>query len=106
MRACNTHTPRHEIGAFDLLILHVYPRTSKRSIYNRVIHDENRAMTGQHSTSLTIIFFSALCVSLFITFFTIVIQQQFVVFTDEESVPEGVDFFATIPEYMQRLWTR
>lgn len=51
------------------------------------------------------LFAIAFAVCLAVTWFTIVWQDRYVVFTDPDTVPEPTDFFAGIPALLKELWT-
>ena len=44
------------------------------------------------------IFFGVLGISMFVTYRATIIENNFIVFTDEETVPEGSDFIASFFE--------
>lgn len=50
-------------------------------------------------------FFFALLFSTLLTWYTMVLQEHFVIYTDPELVPEPTDFFAEIITYVHDIWT-
>ena len=87
----------------------VYPQISPKGVPIEPQKSENEYMTfseEKKSRFLMEFFALALLASLLLTWYTIIVRKDFVVFTDKETVPEPTDFFAAIPDILSQLWTR
>ena len=68
--------------------------------------DKSGGQKSFYNRILLGIFALALLNSFALIYYAMIVRHNFVVFTDEEDVPEATDFVATLPEYVETLWTR
>ena len=59
----------------------------------------------EKSRLLLALFAIAFVASVIVIWYSMVISKNYIIYTDEESVPEPTDFFAEVPEMVIQLWT-